>query len=292
MAVNDCLKYFSLCDCLPLHINDFCEQIADIFECYAELENECMIEVLLGSNAPFFRAQDDMIDINTKEIALKDSTLCFVDIEATHTKSVESGQIIEIGAIKVRNGEIADTFESLVYSPFVPDDIITLTGINSYMLENAPKLQNVLKDFRIFLGDSVFVAHNVGFDYGFISDSLRYYGMPNLFNPRLCTIELSRRVIPSTKHSLSFLNEFLGINNNTSHRALADAITSFKLYKICELALPKSIESIQDLIDFSKGKLTYPKRATSKNALSKHSSKYNLDYGYIQQNLDCLKLQR
>lgn len=277
MIAYNYFSYFNLFDLLPLDSNTFCEKICEIFSEYEELENDCIIEVLIGNNAPFFRTKDNKIDTNTKIIMPQDSILCFVDIEATGTKNVESGQIIEIGALKVKNNEIIDTFESFIYSPFVPEEIIELTGITSCMLENAPKIQQVLKDFRIFLGDSVFVAHNVGFDYNFISDSLKYYKMPALLNARFCTLDLSRRVIPSCRHSLSFLNEMLGINNTTSHRALADAITSYEIYKICTLSLPRSIESTKDLIDFSKGKITYPKRATSKNALSKHFSKYDLD---------------
>ncbi|MWV63034.1 3'-5' exonuclease [Helicobacter saguini] len=276
MLNNKYDRYFALCDNLPLDIESFCDEITQIFSEYDGLENDCIIEVMIGNNAPFFRTKDNKIDINTKIKTLQDSTLCFVDIEATGTKNVQSGQIIEIGALKVRNNEIIDTFESFVYSPYVPEDIVALTGITSYMLENAPKIGRVLKDFRIFLADSVFVAHNVSFDYNFISDSLAYYGLPCLLNARFCTVDLSRRVIPSTKHSLSFLNEMLGINNFTSHRALADAITSYEIYKICTLSLPKSIESAQDLINFSKGKITYPKRATSKNTLTKHTSKYEL----------------
>lgn len=279
MAINDCLKYFDLCDRLPLSLDEFYECGRMLFPQFSELSSEIFLEILISYNAPFFRIYKDnqsLILSSQTQISLQDSTLCFVDIETSGSKDVKSGQIIELGAIKVRNNEIVDTFESFVFANFIPQEIIDLTGINTQMLKGAPKLKKVLADFRDFLGDSVFVAHNVGFDYGFISESLRQQGLPMLFNARLCTLELSRRVILSQKHGLSYLNEMLGINNLIIHRALADAFTSFELYKICQLSLPLNIESMQDLIDFSKGKIAYPTRSTSKNALKKHTTKYQI----------------
>ena len=119
------------------------------------------------------------------------------------------GEIIEIGAVKVQNGKEIARFESLVRASEVPENISELTGITSKMLANAPHLPAVLNEFRLFLGDSIFVAHNVGFDYGFISASLDKCGFGVLLNQRLCTINLSRRLIASPKYSLAALKELL-----------------------------------------------------------------------------------
>lgn len=280
MAVNDCLKYFSLCDNLPLKEQDFYNFASHLFPQYGELSKDSFIEVLISNHAPILRIyknNEPLIISNQHQKSLRDSTLCFVDIETSGSKDVLTGQIIELGAIKVRNNVIVDKFESFVYANFIPEEIIDLTGINTQMLKKAPRLKKVLVDFKDFLGDSVFVAHNVGFDYGFITESLRQCNLPMLFNARFCTLDLSRIVIPSQKHALSYLNEILGINNTISHRALADAITSFEVYKICNLALPFDIESVQDLIDFSKGRIMYPTRASSNNKLKKHTTKYQIN---------------
>ena len=263
MKVNDCNKYFKLCDSMPVSLEFLSDRMGSIFFDYEFFKNlgdvslDTFLELLMANNAPFFRNERNLIDINTKNIALTDCTFCFVDIETTSC-SVDDGQIIEIGALKVRNGEVLGEFESLIYSPFVPEEIENLTGITPRMLEDAPSLKNVMRDFLRFLGDSVFVGHSVSFDYGFISNTIDRYGIAPLLNPRLCTLALSKKAILSQRHGLGHLNAMLGINTPTAHRALADAITSFEVFKICQLALPYSVKSLQDLIDFTRGKIGYP----------------------------------
>ncbi len=266
MAFNNFSQYFKLLDSMPLPTNDFYKGMIDILPEYSELDFNTFFEIIIGLNAPFYKHNDTKrtIDLSTRKQNIKDGKLCFVDIEST-SANTQTGQIIEIGAIIVQNEKILDRFDTLVYSPYVPDDITQLTGIDSYMLEDAPKLQKVLHDFRNFIGDCVFVAHNVGFDYSFISESLKIYGMPPLLNARLCTLDLSRKSIISKKHALPYLNTMLGINTPVNHRALADAITSFELYKICARSFPKEVTTIQDLIDFTKNKIKYPNRLIKKN---------------------------
>ncbi|RDU66732.1 3'-5' exonuclease [Helicobacter didelphidarum] len=293
MTLNDYVKFFELCDSLPLEMREFHKRLCHFFPQYSELDIDCFVEVLIGNNAPFCRIQEkpqhnqqdsnaqlSLIDITTRSLDFRDCKLCFVDIEST-SSSVQNGQIIEIGALIAQNGKILDTFDTLIYSPFVPEEITMLTGINATMLVDAPKVHDVLVDFRAFLSDCIFVAHSVGFDYSFISESMQAYDMPPLLNARLCTLELSRKVILSYKHALPFLNEMLGINTSISHRAFADALTSFELYKICALCLPEKVQSIQDVIDFSRGKMNYPNRSTSKASLTKHSTKYALTHNHI-----------
>ncbi|MCI7410981.1 3'-5' exonuclease [Helicobacter bilis] len=268
MALQYFGHYFNLLDQMPLSLESFHTQLSNVLPEYGTLECETLLEVMIGLHAPLYRvsdieSSDYIIDTTIKNINLNEAKLCFVDIETT-SASVKNGQIIEIGAIIAQNGEILDTFDTLVYSPFVPEDIIDLTGIDSYMLEDAPRLEQVLKQFRAFLGDSVFVAHNVSFDYNFIAESLHEYDMPPLFNPRLCTLDLSRRTIVSKKYALAYLNDMLGINTAQAHRAYADALTAFRLYEICMQSLPKEVKTLQELIVFSKGKIAYPQRVAGK----------------------------
>ena len=260
-------KYFNLLEKMPVNQDVLYDELKSFFPHFCD-NVDLFIEGLIALNMPIFRSQVRlrknneiyyMIDNKLENININDCELCFVDIETTSSR-VESGQIIEIGAIKTKNCKIKHTFNSLVHSYYVPEDISKLTGIDAKMLENSPKLEKVLERFVEFLGDCIFVAHNVSFDYDFISKSLVSIGKPPLLNARLCTLDLSRKTIISKKHALPYLNNLLGINNAISHRALADAMTSFELYKICALCLPHSVKNAKDLIAFSKGKIKYPKK--------------------------------
>lgn len=192
---------------------------------------------------------DGHIVLNTATRNLENQCFCVVDIETTG--SIRDGQIIEIGAIKLKGGEQIDSFSSLVFAPQVPDVIRELTGISTSMLCGAPTLSNVLPRFRDFLADSVFVAHNVNFDYNFISQSMVRLGLLPLLNRKLCTVELSRRIIASKRYALDALKELLNIEN-THHRAYSDAISAACLLNHALARLPQNVKNAEELIHFSK----------------------------------------
>lgn len=189
------------------------------------------------------------VTLATKDRNIKDEIFCVVDIETNG--GIKDGQIIEIGAIKLQNGVVLDKFESFVKADFIPDEISELTGIKVDNLKDAPNLASVLEKFKLFLGTSVFIAHNVRFDYDFISKSLENLDYGVLLNRRICTIELSRRTIPSQKYGLGSLKELLGINN-AHHRALNDAISAAIIFKTALSKLPWTVQTVEDLITFSK----------------------------------------
>ncbi|CBG39295.1 3'-5' exonuclease [Helicobacter mustelae] len=215
--------------------------------------DEDLILELLRDCGLWIEESGDRLELGTLQKDIKDGVFCFVDIETTGSKPNHSS-IIEIGAIKYHGGEIIDTFETLVFSQSVPENITELTGIDAGMLADAPSEREVLQRFRKFLGNSVFVAHNVVFDYGFISDRLLRYNEPYLLNPRLCTVELARRGILSARYSLGHLNAFLGIGIDKQHRALSDAFICLKVFEIAQLTLPNHVQNIQGLIEYTRGK--------------------------------------
>ena len=214
---------------------------------------ELDLELLKAQGYPL-ESEDNAYFLTTKSTPYTQQRFCFVDIETTGAKPKEA-QIIEIGAVAYQNGKITGKFEEFIYAPFVPDVISEITNITSDMLKDSRKIKPVLQDFKEFLGQSVFVAHNVGFDYGFLSHSLKENGFGALFNPKLCTINLAKQTILSVRYSLQHLNTFLGINTPVAHRAYADALTSLKIFEIALMCLPKHIHTTQDLIDFSRKKL-------------------------------------
>lgn len=232
----------------PLYYKDFVNIASNIKE-INELIN---VKNLCEWKALGLNLQKDYINRvvpKFKNTPIKEEIFCVVDIETSG--SIKDGQIIEIGAIKLQNFKIIDKFETLIYAPFVPENISELTGIVANDLKDAPNLKTSLEKFKIFLQDSVFVAHNVRFDYNFISHSLNKIGLGILLNPRLCTIELAKRTIPSKKYGLEYLKGTLNINN-THHRAMNDAISAGMIFKYCAQLLSDNIITTYDLINFSK----------------------------------------
>lgn len=206
----------------------------------------------LGLN--LIKTQTGKITLQTKYTKIKDQIFCVVDIEANG--SLSTGQIIEIGAIKMLDGEIIDKFNTLVFADDIPPDISKLTGIYPQDLISAPNLKETMEKFKLFLSDCVFVAHNVGFDYGFISASMEKIGFGMLLNRRICTIDLARKTIPSQRYGLETLKELLNIKA-THHRALSDALCAALIFKESLSRLPNSVKSVEDLILFSKtGKMS------------------------------------
>jgi DNA polymerase III subunit epsilon len=161
----------------------------------------------------------------------KDSTFCIVDIESNGSKP-DLYQVIEIGAVKWRNGEIIDTFESFVKCSEIREHITRLTGITIEDTLHAPPLKDVMEKFRIFLGTDIFVAHDVKFDYKFISAMMSRVGLGELKNRTLCSIDLAERSFSSFRYGLSYLNDDLDLYTEaTHHRALSDALTTTKLFE-------------------------------------------------------------
>lgn len=183
---------------------------------------------------------------------LKSDTFCIVDIE-TNGSRPQKHQIIEIGAVKVCNNNIIGRFESLVQCDNISYHISEITGITVKDTHDAPPLADVLREFHEFLGTSIFVAHDVRFDYTFISAMMKRVGLLELMNRSLCTIDLTERTISSYRYGLAYLNEQLELYNEaTHHRALSDAITAAKLFKHTLQYLPDDIITTEDLINFSK----------------------------------------
>ncbi|PAF53779.1 DNA polymerase III subunit epsilon [Helicobacter sp. 13S00482-2] len=234
----------------PISREDFLNYVSDIASFCGDIEEE--FEMLKACGFPLKKENENIV-LSTTQTKLEDEIFCFVDIETTGSKP-DQHSIIEIGALKYQNGTIIDKFESFVYVEEIPEKIIELTGISTQNVLKSPSLVDVLRDFRIFLSGCVFVAHNVSFDYGFISYQMDRIGLGEILNPKLCTIDLAHKTILSPRYSLPFLNEFLGINTPVSHRAYADALTSLKVFEISLFSIPEWINSTQDLLDFSKGK--------------------------------------
>ena len=183
---------------------------------------------------------------------ISEATFCIVDIETNGSK-IDKHQIIELGAVKVRQGKIIARYESLVKCNEINKHITEITGIKVEDTKDAPRLKQVLYEFKEFLSDDIFVAHDVKFDYRFISLSLQKIGLAPLLNRSLCTLDLSERTIQSYRYALSYLNEAFNLNPDaTHHRAMSDVLTTTALFNKSINNLDKSIKNVEDLIRFSK----------------------------------------
>lgn len=180
----------------------------------------------------------------------RDQIYCFVDLETTDANPLK-GNALEIGAILCNGmGEVLGRFESCVKNTEIPHIVQEITGIKQEDVQNAPDIKEVLERFREFLGNSIFVAHNVKFDYGFLDVLYQKYFGIGLYNQSLCTIKMAQKLIQSPKFSLPFLNEFLCINTPISHRAYADAYTCKEIFLYASKLLPQGIRSAQSLLNF------------------------------------------
>jgi len=152
-----------------------------------------------------------------------------VDVETTGGRG-ESHRVTEIGAVKVRNGNIVDRFQTLLNPQrTIPPGITRLTGISASMVVDAPYFVDIADDFAEFLQDSIFVAHNVEFDYGFIANEFKRIGRAFRL-PKLCTCASMRKLYPGHRsYSLAALCSAFGIPLRSHHRAMCDAEAAAEL---------------------------------------------------------------
>ncbi|MCR2107322.1 3'-5' exonuclease [Campylobacter upsaliensis] len=210
---------------------------------------ELDLEILELLGLSFHLHKDNVLSLKTRTNKIKEQVFCIVDIESTG--GINSGQILEIGAVKIQNHKELDRFESFVKVDEIPLNITELTGIKLNMVKDAPNLTRVLEAFRLFLNDSVFVAHNVKFDYNFISKSLYECGFGILLNRKICTIDFAQCCIQSSHYKLDALKEILKIES-IHHRALNDALAAAEIFKYCLSKLPPHIKTTEELIHFTK----------------------------------------
>ncbi|WP_457598391.1 3'-5' exonuclease [Hydrogenimonas sp.] len=211
---------------------------------------DTLTELVIASGVPL-EIEGDEVVLSTYFRPWREERFCIVDVETNGSQPSRS-QIIEIGALMWRNGEIVDRFESFAACSYLPYQISEITGIMPEDLEDAPPLAKMLPKFKAFLGDAVFVAHNISFDYNFVSASFERFGLGVLGNRRLCTIELARRTIEAERYGLGHLNIALDINTLVHHRAFADALTASKVLEIGLKNVPASVVTTEELIDFTK----------------------------------------
>lgn len=163
------------------------------------------------------------------DLSLRETTFVVVDLETTGGRATGEGHdsITEIGAVKVRGGAVLGELATLVDpGRSIPPQIVALTGITTAMVCDAPRIDSVLPAFLEFSRGAVLVAHNAGFDIGFLRAAAERCQIAWPRPPVLCTVRLARRVLtrdeaPSVR--LAALARLFGATTTPTHRALDDA---------------------------------------------------------------------
>ena len=212
---------------------------------------------------PLVELNNNLIALETTFSPLEKQKFCIVDIETNGSKP-EHAQIIEVGAAMVQNGEVIDKFETFVKADEIPQNIVNLTHITLDDVKDAPSLKTTLEKFRLFLKDAIFVAHNVNFDYNFISHSMEEAGFGPLLNRKICTIDLAKKTIEAERYGLGFLIKELNIKIEQHHRAYSDAYAANVVFQKSLKNLPDSIISAEDLVSFAKPNLKKRKKKKEK----------------------------
>jgi ATP-dependent DNA helicase DinG len=174
--------------------------------------------------------------------------LVALDLETTGLDPTQD-QIIEIGAVRFRNGEVIEQFNELVDPGRpIPPLITTLTGISGDDLVGKPRLAAVLPRLIDFVGDSPWVGHNIGFDASFL-----YRQGALKANTRIDTYELASVLLPSApRYNLTSLTQLLNFDIESAHRALFDArATAFVYWKLWEKALTLPYGTLREILNLT-----------------------------------------
>lgn len=227
------------------------EQYTDIVTKHTTLLEDAEIIFLLlqASGYPITQVEENY-RLETCFTSYDKQRYCVIDIETNGSKPGTS-QVIEIGAVMLEGGKVIERFETFVECAFLPEYITKITGIEPTDLIGAPTRKEALTRLRHFMGNAVFVAHNANFDYGFLNASFDRFGLGQIGNPKLCTIDLARRTFESERYGLAYLIDFLQIETATHHRAYSDAVCAAKVMEKSVETLPSYVKTADDLLRFS-----------------------------------------
>jgi DNA polymerase III epsilon subunit family exonuclease len=194
-------------------------------------------------------------EIDYESHPLHESSFVVVDLETTGAKAPPC-RITEIGAYKIKDGKIVEEFETLINpETIIPPFIVSLTGITDEMVKDAPLFSDVVHDWLDFVDDSIVVAHNTAFDIRFLNHeiSLVYPGL-RLANPHLCTVKLSRKLLPDLEnHKLHTVAEYFSIPISNRHRAAGDALATAEVFlQMLEHLQEKGVNNLAELRKFKK----------------------------------------
>ena len=212
------------------------------------LDKEDPFKIIYGVEAYLVDLTE--IAVNEQGQTLDDTFVVF-DIETTGFSAAED-RIIEIGAVKITDGAIVDRFSTFVNPEVpIPFEIQQLTHITDDMVLEAPKIEEALPAFLDFVGESALVAHNAGFDVGFIEQNCVRLGRSRTFTS-VDTVGLARVLLPTlSKYKLNIVAKALNISLENHHRAVDDAAATAEIYvKFIEMLKERGMTTLKEVNAF------------------------------------------
>ena len=169
---------------------------------------------------------------NGESDRLLDLSYAVVDVETTGGSSFGPDRITEIAAVVIERGEIARVYETLV-NPLrpIPPMVTRLTNITWDMVRGAPTFREIVPQVADAIRGHVFVAHNAGFDWRFVTSEIARATGERLEGRRLCTVKMARKLLPQLhRRSLDYLARHYGVENAARHRAGGDAMATARVF--------------------------------------------------------------
>ena len=216
------------------------------------------MKVIYGVEAYLVPDKSNVVSFS-KNQNIEESTFCVLDLETTGL-SFRTEKITEIGIMKVKNGEVIDSFSTFVNPEKpIPPKVVEVTNITDDMVKDAPTIDEIFPKILEFIGeDSILVAHNADFDIGFLKYNAKQLGY-TLENTYLDTLRLAKLLFPEFKrYKLGIIADKLGIVVEVAHRALDDVDTTVKVLNVMfDMLKEKEIYTLDDIdrkfeVDFKK----------------------------------------
>lgn len=209
-----------------------------------------LVERVVGVDSRFCWEEGLLRVADPALLGLREATYVVLDLETTGSSAKEGG-ITEVGAVKIEEGEISDTFSTLI-NPGMPIQtyVAKLTGITDKMVADAPPFEDVLPSLEKFMEGAVLVGHNVSFDLSFLAA-----GGKNSENPALDTLRLARILVPGLRrYKLSALARHFGAHDHPNHRALSDAAATAHIFlELVERMLLCGVASVGEAGSLKRG---------------------------------------
>jgi DNA polymerase-3 subunit epsilon len=201
---------------------------------------------------------------------LRSLSYVVVDVETTGGRAYSGDRITEIAAVVVRDGAIAEVFESLVNPErSIPPMITAITNITWDMVKDQPTFREICPRVVDIMSGHVFVAHNAAFDWRFVSAEVERASGRELEGRRLCTVRLARRVLPQLpRRSLDHVARYFGVDNAARHRAGGDAVATARcLIRLLECAADRGCITWADLDRLLNARTANARRRRSARAM-------------------------
>jgi DNA polymerase III epsilon subunit family exonuclease len=201
---------------------------------------------------------------------LCDEDFVVVDVETTGGSPGSGHRVTEIAAVRVHAGEVRETFSSLVNPERrIPSQIVALTGITHEMVQGAPTFRQIAGEVADMVQGRVFVAHNASFDWRFVAAEMERATGTTPMGRTLCTVRLARRLMPQLpSRSLGALADYFGLEIESRHRALDDAVATAKvLLRFVGMLQDEGVEEWSAMEDFINRRTPRAKRRATPRSM-------------------------